>query len=89
MVCLSLLLDSYCIQTNKDLNMDRITSSYLEEFVAKYNIDGDESVQFEHFSNFSLLDTYSNDKFDFLEANISANGTLGIDAKSQSSHCIL
>jgi len=59
--------------------MDRITSSYLEEFVAKYNIEGDESVQFEHFSNFSLLDRYSNDKFDFLAANISANGTLGID----------
>lgn len=59
--------------------MDRITRSYLDEFIAKYAIDEDESVQFEHFSNFSLLDRYSNDKFDFIEANISANGTLGID----------
>lgn len=60
--------------------MDRITKSYLNEFVHKNNIEEqDESVLFEHFCNYTLLDNFTSERFELEDANVGMGGNIGID----------
>jgi hypothetical protein len=62
-------------------NMDRITRSYLNDFTKSYGFDSEEkeSIKFEHFVNFTLIENKTEDRYDIEELNIGEDGTLGID----------
>jgi hypothetical protein len=59
--------------------MDRITSSFVEEFCSRFSIEGDESTRFEHFCNYSVLEKYSNGSIPLEEVHIGVNSNQGID----------
>jgi len=61
--------------------MDRITKSYLDEFVKSFGFDSisDETKQFEHFVNYSIIDHRIEERFDIEEVNIGKDSTIGLD----------
>jgi hypothetical protein len=61
--------------------MDRITKSYLEEFVSSFGFEKikDETKQFEHFVNYTLIDQRIEERFDIEEVNIGIDSTIGLD----------
>ncbi|MBF0459426.1 MAG: AIPR family protein [Nitrospirae bacterium] len=59
--------------------IDRITKSYLKDFADKYSLTCDASEIFEHFVNYTLLDKFTQESHDFIDANIGVDGTIGID----------
>jgi hypothetical protein len=61
--------------------MDRITKSYLDEFVNSFGLESenDQTKQFEHFVNYALVDGKVEERFDVEELNIGKDSTLGID----------
>ncbi|MFA5164976.1 MAG: AIPR family protein [Candidatus Omnitrophota bacterium] len=61
--------------------MDRITRSYLNEFLSSNGLENEknESTQFEHFVNFALLENKTEERFDIEELNIGKDDALGLD----------
>jgi len=61
--------------------MDRITKSYLDEFATSFGFDSekDETKQFEHFVNYSIIDQRIEERFDIEETNIGKDSTIGLD----------
>lgn len=61
--------------------MDRITKSFLAGFIKSHGFEyeKDESKQFEHFVNFTLLENRTEERFDTESLNIGKGDTLGID----------
>ena len=61
--------------------MDRITKSYLDEFVTSFGFEKlkDETKQFEHFVNYTLIDQRIEERFDIEEVNIGKDSTIGLD----------
>lgn len=61
--------------------MDRITKSYLSEFVKSFGFEKekDETKQFEHFVNYSIIDRRIEEAVDIEELNIGKDSTIGLD----------
>lgn len=61
--------------------MDRITKSYLNEFVTSFGFENekDETKQFEHFVNYSIIDQRIEERVDIEEVNIGKDSTIGLD----------
>ncbi|MCQ2109761.1 MAG: AIPR family protein [Fibrobacter sp.] len=61
--------------------MDRITKSYLDDFSNLFSLNSkmDESVKFEHFVNYTLIEPKTSSAINLEELNIGANGTIGLD----------
>lgn len=61
--------------------MDRITNSYLKEFVTSFGFENikDETKQFEHFVNYSIIDHRIEERFEIEEINIGKDSTIGLD----------
>jgi hypothetical protein len=60
--------------------MDRVTKSYLKNFSDKFDFDDiNESLLFEHFVNYSIIEPKSEYPFEIEDVNIGINGTIGID----------
>jgi hypothetical protein len=72
----------FCISSAKKENkMDRVTESYLKIFGELYElpIKIDQSVLFEHFVNYSIMDPFIDNTLELDEVNIGKNGTIGLD----------
>ncbi len=61
--------------------MDRITKSFLTDFTVSHGFEyeKDETKQFEHFVNFTLLENKTEERFDVESLNIGKDNTLGLD----------
>lgn len=61
--------------------MDRITKSYLNEFIKSFGFEkiNDESIQFEHFVNYSIVDSRVEERFDIEDLHIGKDSTIGLD----------
>jgi hypothetical protein len=61
--------------------MDRITKSYLDEFVSSFGLENisDETKQFEHFVNYTVIDHRIEERFDLEEIHIGKDSTIGLD----------
>ena len=61
--------------------MDRVTKSFVSEFARSFGFDSvtDETVLFEHFVNYSIVEPKSEYRFDIDKVNIGKEGTIGID----------
>lgn len=61
--------------------MDRVTKSFVTEFARSFGLDSisDETVLFEHFVNYSIVEPKSEYRFDIDKLNIGKEGTIGID----------
>ena len=61
--------------------MDRITKSYLDDFIKSFGLEAEknQTKQFEHFVDYTLVDRKVEERFDNEELNIGKDSTLGID----------
>ncbi len=61
--------------------MDRVTKSFVTDFKKSFGFEtiDDESLLFEHFSNYTVIETKTEYRFDIERINIGTNGTIGID----------
>ena len=64
----------------KEKIMDRITESFLNKFIQNTGIQEEkEATRFEHFSNYSLVDSQIDYHYKIEDINIGVGGTIGID----------
>jgi len=60
--------------------MDKITKSILETFSAEHEIDVvDESIQFEHFANYSIISKLNRSSFELEDIHTGSGGDCAID----------
>jgi len=61
--------------------MDRVTKSFVGEFAKSFGFEAisDETLLFEHFVNYSLVEPKTEYRFDIERLNIGKEGTIGLD----------
>jgi len=59
--------------------MNRILKSFITEFSGGLGFDCSHSDAFEHFSNYSIINSRYNDSFDINDVHIGKDGSIGID----------
>lgn len=61
--------------------MDRVTKSFLKEFSSSFGFEhiSDETLLFEHFVNYTIIEPKTEYRFEIEKINIGTNGTIGID----------
>ncbi|MGE4520060.1 MAG: hypothetical protein AB7E04_11205, partial [Desulfobacteraceae bacterium] len=66
--------------------MDRVTKSFLNDFKKSFGFEAiqEQSLLFEHFTNYTLIEPKTEYNFDIESVNIGTDGTIGIDGFSLS-----
>ncbi len=59
--------------------MDRITCKFLDKFEAEFELEADESISFEHFVNYVVIDEKVEIRYEIEDFNIGLGNNIGID----------